>query len=488
METDKKQLLLALKEKAQREASNSLAAFCRMQGFEPATHHKLIIDKLEQLEAGDIDRLMIFMPPGSAKSTYASVLFAAWFMGRNPTKNLVAASHTGELAARFGRRVRNIVGSADYHDIFDLGLSKDSTAADRWDNDQGGEYYACGVGGNVTGRRADLVLLDDPVRSREDADSETLRDKQWEWYLADLMTRLKPGGKIVLIMTRWHEDDIAGRILEREKDKWTILSLPMECEEDGDPLGRKVGDRLWPEWFTDAMLEAAKADERTWTSLYQQRPRPMEGAEFKREWLEWYEQVPRRKTLTTVMLVDPASGKNKTSDYTAIWVIGLGSDGNYYVVDIVRDRLNLTERAAAVFRLHKKWKPYEVRYERYGMMGDIEHIKDKMERESYRFRIVEVGGALKKEDRIRRLVPLFQQGRFWFPTEFWYTEASGRRIDLVQTFVEEELLAFPVAKHDDMMDGLSRIAQPDLELRWPKQDEYIYQVEDFTPMYSDMGY
>jgi predicted phage terminase large subunit-like protein len=302
------------------------------------------------------------------------------------------------------------------------------------------------------------------------------------------MTRLKPGGKLVLIMTRWHEDDIAGRMLEKEPDKWEILKLPMEAEENNDPLGRKHGERLWPEWFTDTMLEAAKADERTWTSLYQQRPRPMEGAEFKREWLQWYEQVPRRKNINTVMLVDPAAGKQKTSDYTAIWVIGLGQDGNYYVVDLVRDRLNLTERAAAVFRLHKKWKCYEVRYERYGMMGDIEHIKDKMERESYRFRIVEVGGALKKEDRIRRLVPLFQQGRMWFPTELWYTEGSGRYLDLVPVFVEEELLAFPVAKHDDMLDALARIAQPDLELRWPKEDEFTYQIEDFAAMIPEMGY
>lgn len=484
----KRQLLQALREKAQRESRNSLTAFCQLQGFEPATHHKLIINELERIEAGDIDRLMIFMPPGSAKSTYASVLFAAWYMGRNPKKNIVAASHTGELAARFGRRVRNTVGSPDYHEIFDLGLSKDSTAADRWDNDQGGEYYACGVGGNVTGRRADLVLLDDPVRSREDADSETNRNKQWEWMLADLNTRLKPGGKIVIIMTRWHEDDIAGRLLDKEKEKWTILNIRMECEDLDDPLGRKIGEYLWPEWFTDAMIEAAKADERTWCSLYQQRPRPMAGAEFKRDWIQWYEQVPRRKNMNVLMVVDPAAGKNKTSDYTAIWVIGLGQDGNYYVVDIVRDRLNLTERASAVFRLHKKWKPYEVRYERYGMMGDIEHIKDKQEREGYRFRIVEVGGALKKEDRIRRLVPLFQQGRLWMPLEFFYTEGTGRHLDLIPVFVEEELLAFPVAKHDDMLDSLSRLAQPDLELRWPKEEEFTTRVEDFSPIYSDMGY
>lgn len=459
-----------------------------MQGYTPSRHHKILIDKLERLEAGEIDRLMIFLPPGSSKSTVTSVLFASWYMGRNPTHNIIAASHTGELAAGFGRKVRNLVSNPEYAEIFGVTLSSDSKAADRWANDHGGEYFATGVGGNVTGRRGSLLLCDDLVRSREDADSQTVRDKTWEWWIADLQTRLKPGGKTILIMTRWHEDDIAGRLLEKERDKWDVLSIPMECESADDPLGRAIGEFLWPEYFTPEMVELAKSDERTWTSLYQQRPRPMEGAEFKREWLCWYEQMPRRKNINVLMLVDPASGKQKTSDYTAIWVIGLGQDGNYYVLDMVRDRLNLTERAAAVFRLHKKYKPYEVRYERYGMSADIDYLQEKQERDAYRFRIVEVGGALKKEDRIRRLVPLFQQSRMYFPTELWYTESSGKYHDLIPVFVEEELLAFPVSRHDDLLDSLARLCQPELELRWPKEDEYQYVINDWEPTVAEMGY
>lgn len=444
-------------------------------GFAPARHHKLLIEKLEAVERGEIKRLMVFMPPGSAKSTYGSVLFPSWYLGRSKKKSVIAASHNGELAERFGRKVRNYVGSTEFRSVFSVGLADDSKAAARWETTEGGEYFAVGVGGSVTGRRADLGIIDDPVKSREEADSETVREKVWEWYKADFFTRLKPGAAIVLIQTRWHEDDLAGKLLKDAQEggeQWEVISLCMEAEE-GDPLGREVGELLWPEWFTPEMVAQAKRDPRNWLALYQQKPRPDGGGVFKREWLMYYEGTPLdiKEGTNRYMLVDAANEKRPNNDYTAIWVIGLGQDDNYYVLDMVRDRLNLTERAAMVMSLHRKWKPKEVRYEKYGLMADTQHIKYVQGKENYRFDITEVAGQTPKNDRIKRLVPLFEAKSIWFPMTLHKTDHTKNVRDLVEDFTEQEFLAFPVSTHDDMLDALARIAEPELSLAWPKQSE-----------------
>lgn len=458
-----------------RQATVSLPAYIDYldTGFTLARHHRLLCEKLEAVERGEITRLMVFMPPGSAKSTYGSIFFPSWYMGRNPQKTVIAASHTVELAERFGRRVRNIVAGDGFKNVFEFGVAADSAAAGRWDTERGGEYFGVGVGGSVTGRRADLGIIDDPVKSREDADSLTQRNKVWEWYKADFYTRLKPGASVVLIQTRWHEDDLAGRLLkdaEEGGEQWEIVSLAMEAE-DGDPLDRQPGELLWPEWFTDEMVAQAKRDPRNWMALYQQQPRPDGGGEFRRDWIRFYDGTPddAKGGTNRYILVDAANGKRSTNDYTSMWVVGLGQDDNYYVLDMIRDRLNLTERASALMALHRRWKPLSVRYERYGMMADIQHIKDLQRRENYRFEIVEVAGQTPKNDRIKRLIPLFEQGKFWFPQSLHKTDTTGKVQELVGAFIEQELLAFPVAMHDDMLDALARIAEPEKPLIWPKQ-------------------
>ena len=448
-------------------AKKSLTKFIEYidYGVIPAKHHALIIDKLEKVESGEIKRLMLFLPPGSAKSTYASILFPAWYLGRNEGKSIIGASHTSELAERFGRRVRNIVSQQEYSNVFNSTISADSAAAGRWETTSQSEYYAVGVGGSVTGRRADLGIIDDPVKSREDADSELNRNRVWEWYKADFYTRLKPNASVIVIMTRWHEDDLAGRLLQDAKEggeQWEVLSLSMEAEE-GDPLEREEGELLWPEWFTDEMVIQAKRDARNWLALYQQKPRPDTGGEFKKEWLQHYRIKPTAGN--KYILVDPASEKKKSSDYTAIYVLLLGADNNIYILDMIRDKLNLTERAEALFRLHKEHLPLDVAYEKYGMQADIEHIKDKQERENYRFHIAEVGGAMPKNDRIRRLIPLFEANRVYLPLTLHKTSHNGEIRDLVQDFIEQEYAAFPVGKHDDMMDCLARLI--DLNYQFP---------------------
>jgi hypothetical protein len=251
-------------------------------GFEPAAHHLYLIEKLEEVIAGEIDRLMVFMPPGSAKSTYVSELLPPFWFNKFPRSSIIGCSHTGELAERFGRKVRNrILQKAD---VLGYSLDESNRAASRWETTTGGEYFAAGVGGAITGRRADLALIDDPVKSREEAESETVREKTFEWYKSDLVTRLKPHARIILIQTRWHIDDLGGKLIhEMEKggDQWVIINLPAFAIPD-DPLKRAVGAPLWPAWEGTEALERKRKilGHRDFEALYQQNPQPPGGYFF----------------------------------------------------------------------------------------------------------------------------------------------------------------------------------------------------------------
>jgi predicted phage terminase large subunit-like protein len=473
-------------------ARNSLAVYAEeILEMPPAKHHLVMVEGLEEVERRDLDVLIITLPPGSAKSSYGSVAFPAWYLGRNPKNCVIAASHTGELAERFGRKVRNTIQSQTHQNIFPTSkVASDSAAAGRWETSERGEYFAAGVGGSITGRRADLAIIDDPVKSREEADSATIRQKQWDWWRDDLMTRLKPGAGVVIIMTRWHEDDLAGRLindLKLSNKRVKIISIPMEARED-DPLGRAVGEPLWPEWFTPIMIEEAKREPRTWSALYQQEPRPIGGGEFKKTWLNHWIKTPA--TGNRVILVDPSSGKYKTrGDFTSMWVIGRGADNNIYVLDGVRDRLNLTERSEALFQLVRKWKPAGVGYEQYGLQADIEFIKNEQERQQYRFKMIELGGSIKKEDRIRRLIPLFESSEIWLPESLTKQSADGNNYDVIKAFVDE-YSSFPVGAHDDALDNLARLVEPAISkiLLAPQQQERPMDLPQFAPIYDDMGY
>ena len=457
----------------------SIAEF---EGYMPARHHRMIAAKLEAIERGEIDRLMIFMPPRHGKSMEASEFFPAWYLGLHPDRQIIHATYAQDLADDFGRKVRNLLKSEIHRAVFpECRLSEDSASVSRFHTDAKGVYHAVGVGGGATGKGAHLLLIDDPVKGREEADSEAYRKKLKDWYGSVAYTRLMPGGAIVIIQTRWHEDDLAGWILREHTDeKWDILSLPAIDEND---------EALWPESFPRERLEAIRGvlSPRDWQALYQQAPRAGTGGEFKRDWLQYYDRVSP-KELSVLMLVDPASRKGSTNDFTSVWIIGLGPDENYYVLDMVRDRLNLTERADVVFRLHRKWKPIEVRYERYGMMADIEYIRSEMNRRTYRFAIKEVAGQTPKVDRIRRLVPLFESNRVWMPMQLPYTDTNGKELDLVHEFVEREYLAFPVSQHDDMLDALARIAEPNLDLPWPrKQQTFSMPVVSYGVLDQEIG-
>ena len=217
----------------------SLIDWCRHCGFAPAAHHRLLIAELEKVARGETPRLAVFMPPGSAKSTYASILFPPWLLA-SASHNILAASHTTELAEKWGRRIRNLI--SEHSATLGISLAADSQAAGRWSLNTGAEYYAAGVGTGIAGFRAKLGLIDDPIRSRQDADSELIRDRIWDWYINDFKTRLVPHAAEIMIQTRWHEDDLAGRALNHEE--WRVVCLPALAEPN-DPLGRKLHEPLW---------------------------------------------------------------------------------------------------------------------------------------------------------------------------------------------------------------------------------------------------
>ncbi len=423
------------------QAQRSLARFIdhRQAGYSPAKHHKVLIEALERVERGEIQRLMVCMPPGSAKSTYTSVEFPAWYLGRNPKNSVIAASHTQELAERFGRRVRNIVASEPFAAVFGGGVAEDSASAGRWDTREGGEYFAAGVGGSITGRRADLGVIDDPVKSREDADSERMRERAWDWYVNDWLTRLKPGARQIVVMTRWHEDDLGGRILERERDKWTVIELAMEALPN-DPLGRKVGEMLWPEWFTADMIAAAKLDVRSWNALYQQQPATEDGDYFKREWLDnEYSAIPGglRKYIASDYAVTGGAG-----DYTEHGVFGVDSVGNHFVLDWWYGQTESDVWIDSFCDLVNLHEPSCV----FGESGVIRKavepfLKRRMIERQAMARIEWLPSIADKPTRSRGFQALCSMGRV-----FWPKYASWK------AHVQGQLLRFPAGKNDDAVD------------------------------------
>ena len=296
------------------------------------------------MERGDTRRLMVFMPPGSAKSTYASVIFPVWFMGRTRARNVIVATYASDLARKIGRRARSIVRQPVFAEVFGTSLSAESSAADEWALSNDNEWLGGGVLSGITGNRADLLVIDDPIKGRQDADSETIRLRTKAEYEDSLKTRLKPGGRIVLIQTRWHEDDLAGSILPenydgqsgpilcRDGQVWEVLCLPAEANHQPDPIGRRLGEMLWPEWFDDAHWSAFRSNPRTWSALYQQRPQPDEGTFFQRAWFRRYrpDELPTalRKYGTSDYAVTEDGG-----DFTCLRIWGVDPTGRIWLLD-----------------------------------------------------------------------------------------------------------------------------------------------------------
>jgi len=383
-------------------------------------------------------------------------------------------SHTRPIAKGFLRQIkREFEANERLKEWFpDILYSNPHKESPKWSEDDGiivkrkGNPKECTVeawgvvDGQPISKHFGLLVYDDIV-TRDSVNTPEMIAKTNEMLELSFALGTR-GGKKRFIGTRYHFNDTYSLLM----DRGTVTPRVHPATHDGSLTGDPV-------FLTKEELKEKLRDYGSYTFSCQMLQNPVADSSqgFKREWLKFYDGLPNARKMNIYMLVDPANSKKKGSDFTAIWIIGLGHDKNYYILDIVRDKLNLTERTKVIFDLHRKWEPHRegVRIERYGLMADKEHLESEMNKEAYRFEITEVAGLQKKEDRIRRLIPLFEQGRVYLPRTLYYTDYAGKTLDLIKVFIEQEYLSFPASLFDDLMDSLSRIAEPDKKLHWPRK-------------------
>lgn len=431
-----------------RQARKSLIGYTQYTNpaYEPAPHHVLIADALERVLRGECLRLMIAMPPRHGKSELASRRFPALVMGSHPQKQIIAASYSSDLASDFGREVRNIVDSPEANKLFpNVSLAPDSKAANRWHTSEGGMYVAAGVGTAITGRGADILLIDDPFKDRQEADSELQRQRVWDWYTSTAYTRLMPGGAIVVINTRWHDDDLSGRLLREQEtggDKWEVLSLPAINGQ---------GEALWPAWYPLERLEQIKGvlPARDWNSLYQQNPIPDDGDYFKSDWFGEYTEMPKVNTYGASDYAVTDGG----GDYTEHGVFGVDQNENIYVRDWWFGQTDAAAWIESKCDLILKHKPDGW----FGESGVIRRsvepfmIKRMEERKAF-CRIEWLASIADKPARARGIQARASMGKVYFPKR---TPENANWID----HVKQQLLRFPAGVNDDAVDVMSLIGR-----------------------------
>lgn len=467
-------------------ARTSLAGFIDRHSYEPppARHHRLIIRKLQEVIDRRNDRLMIFMPPGHAKSFYASVMMPACYLAVNQRHLIIGASYNFDLAKRFSTRVRNVVGDVDYRRVHGFGLKTEDVK--NWETEAGGEYYAAGMEGGITGRRADLIIIDDPVKGREDAESPTIRDKTWATYLNDLRTRRKPGCAIIVIQTRWHEDDLSGRILPeryaftsgkieaRDGEVWDVVNLPAIAEAN-DLLGRDPGEALWPEFYSLPMLEQERITQgpRGWTSLYQQRPTPAEGGILQ---AAWWRKWPNGKDLPDVEYIvqswdtafsDRDHKDNSRSARTTwgVYTMPGGLNGNTWegrkgllLLEAWADHVDYPTLRREARQAYETYQPDTVLIEQKASGQSL--IQD------MRMAGIPVAAYQPDKDKVTRayaVQAMLESGQIWHPDRRWAEDViaecatfpSGVRDDLVDTCTQAWLFVrnmWRVRHPDDELD------------------------------------
>lgn len=452
-------------------ARDNFNVFCHLMdpAYQTPKHIRYLIGKLEALESGQLKKAIISMPPRNGKSRTCSELFPAWYLGRNTNKNLITATYSQELSSDFGRKVRGIIKTDVFKAIFpECELSDDSRAVNRFSTTNGCTYFAVGVGGSATGRGGDMILLDDALKGRLEADSPQTRKALIEWYGSVLYTRLSPTGSIAIIGTRWHPGDLTGHLLESQPDEYELINFPAFAEVD-DVLGRKEGDLLWPERFDVKRLEDIRATlgSRDFAALYQCRPVEATGGMFKTAWWNSYKvmKVEHWKAMNRVIIMDPARVVSKDSDYTAIITLGFAKDGNVYVLDVVRDKLDLMDRVRKVFELHKTWQPKCVYVKKQGSEPDYDAIRNKQNEDNYRFRCDFVLEKGRKVTRIERLIPYFEAGKIWWPESLVKLGWDGKYHDVVKEIFDNEYSVYPICKNDDGLDSLSSMI--DVPVKFP---------------------
>jgi predicted phage terminase large subunit-like protein len=428
-----------------KQATESLIAFTEFTfpRYKTAEHHSKVAAALERVANGECKRLMLLLPPRHGKSELASKRFPAFCLGRRPELQFISASATAGLAEDFGREVRNIISSQEYSNVFPrTTLAEDSQAKGKWNTSAGGVYYAVGVGGAVIGRGADIFLIDDPYSTMEDAQSENTRKKVWEWYTGSVYNRLQPGGSIVLINHRMHEDDLTGALLEQQAtggDKWEVVELPAVSDE---------GEALWPAAYPIETLRQIQRNTlpRYWSALYQQKPAPDEGDYFKREWFKWYTEKPRH--LRTYGASDYAVTA-KGGDYTVHVVAGVDPDDNLYVLDLWRSQSESNVWVEQFINLIAEHKPMNWYEEQGQIIKSLGPFIDKRMRERRVYcRREQVTSVADKPTRCRSFQARAAMGKVYLPMNAHWAA------DLLT-----ECLNFPVGKHDDQVDALGLVGR-----------------------------
>ena len=413
------------------------------EGFIEGSHHKQVAKQFERLAVNPGSRIIVNMPPRHTKSEFASYLLPAWLIGKNPELKIIQTTHTAELAVRFGRKVRNLMELEIYREIFpEVDLRADSKAAGRWETGQGGEYFAAGVGGAITGRGADLLIIDDP-HSEQDALSETAMEGAYEWYTSGPRQRLQPGGSIVVVMTRWSLKDLTGKLIRAQandvmSDQWDVVEFPAILPSD---------NVLWPEfWKKDELLRVkASLSLGKWNAQWQQNPTAEEGAIIKKEWWNKWEKKEIPPVSYIMQSYDTAFSKKETADYSAITTWGVfqpkesGPD-NLILMDAKRGRWDFPELKAKALEEYQYWEPDMVLIE---AKASGTPLTDELRTMGIPVVNYTPSRGRDKHTRMHMVAPIFESGRVWAPEKKFSEE------------VIDECAAFPNGEHDDFCDSMS---------------------------------
>jgi predicted phage terminase large subunit-like protein len=427
--------------------------------FIQGSHHKKIADQFNRLAEGKINRLIINMPPRHTKSEFASFLLPAWMIGRNPKLKIIQTTHTTELAVRFGRKAKHLIDSPDYKRFFKTTLREDSQAAGRWETDQGGEYFAAGVGSAITGRGADLLIIDDP-HSEQDAMNPEALERAYEWYTSGPRQRLQPGGKIVVVMTRWSLKDLTGSLIGAQKgiksDQWEVVEFPAILPDEKP---------VWPEYWKLSELESVKASLsiQKWNAQWMQNPTSEEGSIIKRDWWRKWDKDYIPELYHVIQSYDTAFLKKETADFSAITTWGVfypnpDSGPNLILLDAMKERLEFPELRRRALEQFHYWKPESVVIESKASGLPLTYELRKMGIPVINFT---PSKGNDKHSRINAVAPLFESGQIWAPEAAFAEE------------VIEECAAFPFGDHDDLVDSMTQAL-----MRF-RQGGFIEHPEDY---------
>ena len=436
---------LASKKRKIEKVQNDFMSFVKhvWPEFIEGGHHKIIAEKFNLIAEGKLKRLIINMPPRHTKSEFSSFLLPAWMIGRKPKLKIIQSTHTTELAVRFGRKAKTLMDMPEYKEVFETRLREDSQAAGKWETEQGGEYYAAGVGSAITGRGADLLIIDDP-HSEQDALNIDALERAYEWYTSGPRQRLQPGGAIVLVMTRWNTKDLTGALLRAtgdiKSDKWDLIEFPAIL-----PSGKAV----WPEFWNLEELEGVKSSIslQKWNAQWMQNPTSEEGAIIKREWWRKWDKDYIPPLEHVIQSYDTAFMKKQTADYSAITTWGVfhldeDSGPQLILLDSIKDRFEFPELRRIAYQQYQYWQPETVLVEAKASGLPLTYELRKMGIPVINYT---PSKGNDKHTRVNSVAPLFESGQIWAPVDKEFAQE-----------VIEECAAFPYGDHDDLVDSMTQ--------------------------------